>query len=47
MKWIMRWWTDVDMGIILYYGLYRPVTLVLDLEVKRQGIVSWLAVHLC
>jgi hypothetical protein len=36
----MGWWTDVDLGIILYCGLYRPVTLVLDLEVKRQGIVQ-------
>ncbi len=35
----------MDMGIILYCGLYRPVTLVLDLEVKRQGIVQDSNVH--
>ena len=35
----------MDLGIILYCGLYRPVTLVLDLEVKRQGIVQDSNVH--
>ena len=35
----------MDIDIILYCGLYRPVTLVFRLKVKRQGIVQDSNVH--